>query len=214
MKTRRVGEVLQAERQAQDVSLESLAAQTRIKVTLLEALENNDFEALPAAVFVKGYIRAYARVLGFDQKPVIALLRRDFKESARGQLIPREFLKPSHRRQAWLTPFRLMAAGLSLAAVVVLGYVGLQMRALSQPPLLVVTQPAESAVVAPKVTVRGMTQPENMVWVQDQPVALRPDGSFTTEVVLPTEGLATIKVVTSDRKGKQTLKERTVLVKY
>ena len=214
MKTRRVGEVLQAERQAHDVSLESLAAQTRIKVYLLEALENNDFEALPAAVFVKGYIRAYARVLGFDEKPVIALLRRDFKVSARGQLIPREFLKQSHRRQAWLTPFRLTAAGLSLAALVVLGYVGLQMRALSQPPLLVVTQPTESAVVAPKVTVRGMTQPENMVWVQDQPVALRPDGSFTTEVVLPTEGLATIKVVTSDRKGKQTLKERTVLVKY
>lgn len=214
MKTRRVGEVLQAERQAHDVSLESLAAQTRIKVTLLKALENNEFDALPAAVFVKGYIRAYARVLGFDERPVIALLRRDFKESARGHLIPREFLKLSHRRQPWLTPFRLVAAGLSLAAVVVLGYVGFQMRALSQPPLLVVTQPTESAVVAPKVTVRGMTQPENMVWVQDQPVALKSDGSFTTEVVLPTEGLATIKVVTSDRKGKQTLKERTVLVKY
>lgn len=214
MKTRRVGEVLQAERQAQDVSLESLAAQTRIKVSLLEALEDNRFEELPAAVFVKGYIRAYARVLGFDEKPVIALLRRDFKESARGQLIPREFLKPSHRRKPWLTPFRLMAVGFSVSALVVLSYVGWQMRSLSRPPELVVTEPTESATVAPKVTVRGLTQPENMVWVQDQPVAIRPDGSFATELVLPTEGLATIKVVTTDRKGKQTEKNRTVLVKY
>jgi cytoskeleton protein RodZ len=214
MKMRTVGEVLQAERLSRKVSLVDLAAQSRIKVDLLKALEANNFAALPAAVFVKGYIRAYARLLGFDYRPVTALLRRDFKESARGQLVPREFVKTSLRRGRWLTPMRFVAVSLALSLVIIFGYVAWQWRAVSLPPMLVITTPVESAVVAARVEVKGLTQPDNIVVVNDEPVAIRPDGSFVTEVILPTEGLATLKVSATDRKGKQTTKDRTVMVKF
>ncbi|HCC84318.1 MAG TPA: hypothetical protein DEP87_01420 [Candidatus Pacebacteria bacterium] len=214
MKTRTVGEVLQSERINQKISLETLATQSRIKLVLLEALEANEFTKLPAAVYVKGYIKAYARLLGFDSQPVVALLRRDFKESARGQLVPREFLKPTLRRRPLFTPMRFLAVSLIAGLLTVFGYVAWQWRGLSQPPLLVVTQPVESAQVAAKVTVKGLTQPDNVVWVQDQPVALKPDGSFTTDLVLPVEGLVTIKISATNRRGQQTIKERTVVVKY
>jgi len=214
MKTRSVGEVLQAERLAQKMSLTDLAALSRVKVDLLKALEANNFEALPAAVFVKGYIRAYARLLGFDYRPVVALLRRDFKESARGQLIPREFVKSSLRRGRWLTPIRFIALSLIVSLVIIFSYVAWQWRAVSLPPMLVITNPQESAVVAPKLLVRGITQPDNVVAINDEPVAIRPDGSFVTEIIIPTEGLATLKIKVTDRKGRQTVKERTVTVKY
>lgn len=214
MKTKTVGEVLRAERESRRVSLEWLAGKSRIRENLLTALEDNRFDELPAAVFVKSYIRAYGRLLGFDHVPVVALLRRDFRESARGQLVPREFLKPALRRQPWLTPVRLAVFTLGMIFVVVFGYLSLQWRAVTQPPTLVVTQPTESAVVAAKLVVKGLTNPESIVLVNDQPVALQADGSFATEIVLPTEGLATLKITATDRKGKQTIKERTVMVKY
>lgn len=214
MKMRTVGEVLQAERLAQKISLTQLSALSRIKVDLLMALEANEFGALPAAVFVKGYIRAYARILDFDYQPVTALLRRDFKESAKGQLVSREFVKSSLRRGQWLTPIRFIALSAVLSLVIIFSYLAWQWQMVALPPMLVITAPSESAIVASKLVVKGMTQPDNIVVVNEEPVAIRPDGSFETEIVLPAEGLATLKITATDRKGKQTLKERTVTVKY
>jgi cytoskeleton protein RodZ len=214
MKTRTVGELLRAERENRQVSLDLLSTKSRIKLSLLEALEANQFELLPAAVFVKGYIKAYGRLLGFDHRPVVALLRRDFKESARGQLIPREFLTPVLRRRQFMTPFRLLVIGFILFFAVLFGYLAWQWQLVNRPPQLVITEPAVSATVAAQVVVKGLAQPDTVVLVNDLPVSLKPDGSFAAEIVLPTEGLATIKVTVTDRKGKQTTKERLVMVKY
>ena len=85
--TKTVGELLQHEREQRHMSRTELAQKIRVKEQFLLALEENRFADLPAAVFVKGYIKGYARVLGFDPEPMLALLRRDFQESAKGKLI-------------------------------------------------------------------------------------------------------------------------------
>ncbi len=79
-----VGERLRHERESRDTTIEQLAEATGIGLTYLEAMENNDFDALPGPAFGKLYVRAYAEILSFDPKPLIddydrerRLLQRD-----------------------------------------------------------------------------------------------------------------------------------------
>ena len=65
------GEYLKREREIRGVSLEDIANATKIRAGLLIAVERNDFDALPATPFVKGFIQAYCRYLGLDAQDAI-----------------------------------------------------------------------------------------------------------------------------------------------
>lgn len=65
------GEYLKREREIRGVSLEDISNATKIRAGLLIAIERNDFDALPATPFVKGFIQAYCRYLGLDAQDAI-----------------------------------------------------------------------------------------------------------------------------------------------
>lgn len=58
-----LGSYLGRLREERGLSIEELARLTRVAPRYLEALEHDDFTALPAPVFTKGYIRAYCQAL-------------------------------------------------------------------------------------------------------------------------------------------------------
>lgn len=214
MKTKSIGEILKEERERHRLSLDKLSSKTKIKKKYLLALENNQFELLPASTFVRGYLKIYGQLFGFDHQPLVALLRRDFKESAKGKLVPREFIKPVLKKRRRLTPATLVVSGLAIVVMTLLVYVGLGWYRLNQPPPLEITAPKEESLVAAKVVVSGHTNPDAILSINSQPVALQTDGSFSTEVYLPREGINTISIEAEDRRGKKTLVQRSVRVKF
>lgn len=214
MKTKTIGEILQTEREKHELSLPEVARHTKIKQRYLQALEENQFLDLPAATFVKGYIKTYAELLGLDHQPLIALLRRDFEESAKGKLVPRDFIKPVLKQRQFWQPATFVVLGLALIFLSLVGYVGFQWHQLNQPPNLQIRTPTQDELVASRVAVRGQTSPDAIVTVNSQPVALQPDGSFQTEIFLTREGVNTITVEAKDRQGRSTLEQRTVRVKF
>jgi hypothetical protein len=64
------GAYLKRLRTACEVNIEELAEITKIGVRHLRALEDNDFDALPAQVYVRGFVAEYARVFGLDPELV------------------------------------------------------------------------------------------------------------------------------------------------
>ena len=66
-----VGVILRAERLRQDLSEKEVADQLHITMHYVRAIESNSFEKLPGAVFVKGYIKSYALLLGLEQSQII-----------------------------------------------------------------------------------------------------------------------------------------------
>ncbi len=48
------------------ISLEDIAADTRVKAALFEALERNDLSAWPRGVYARAWVRAYASAVGLD----------------------------------------------------------------------------------------------------------------------------------------------------
>jgi len=65
------GEVLREARRSRDLSMEYIARQLRLAVNQIDALENDDYKMLPASIFVQGYIRSYASLLGLDSQPLV-----------------------------------------------------------------------------------------------------------------------------------------------
>ncbi len=64
------GTVLRKRRTLRGHSLEAVHQHTRIPKNLLEALENNDLEAFPAAVYLRGFLKNYCDFLELDFKPL------------------------------------------------------------------------------------------------------------------------------------------------
>ena len=65
------GEELKRHRLLREVSLESIASATKISVRHLQELERGDLKRLPAPVFTRGFIRAYADFLGLDPEEMV-----------------------------------------------------------------------------------------------------------------------------------------------
>ncbi len=79
-----LGEYLKRIRKSSDTSLEVVAAKTKINISYLIAIEEGRFNNLPGEVFVKGFLRSYARCLGIGEADVINRynqLRNENKET-------------------------------------------------------------------------------------------------------------------------------------
>jgi len=68
----RIGEALRKAREAASYSIAYVAGQTHLKEEVIIALENDQFDQLPSDVFVKGYIRSYAKLLEIDAQGLLA----------------------------------------------------------------------------------------------------------------------------------------------
>lgn len=74
-----IGETLRAARCEQGLSLSDAAGATRIRERYLSALEDDEFEVLGEDVYVRGFLRNYARYLGLDPGPLLAEYGASFR---------------------------------------------------------------------------------------------------------------------------------------
>ena len=66
-----VGEILKKRREELGRDLREISNNLKIRYDYLKALEDGDRESLPAEVYVKGYIREYAKTLDMDTETVL-----------------------------------------------------------------------------------------------------------------------------------------------
>ena len=106
-----IGARLRAAREQRRLSAENVAKQLRLDVAVVNALENDDRERLPAPIFVQGYLRSYARLLGLSENE----LANDYARES-GELPPLTVQRIGQRK----TFFRLPSAGLIRNIILVL----------------------------------------------------------------------------------------------
>src|SRR5580765_2624578 len=59
-------------RESKRISLDRIAADTRISTRFLSAIENEEFNLLPGGIFNRGFVRAYAEKVGLDPNQAVA----------------------------------------------------------------------------------------------------------------------------------------------
>lgn len=117
-----LGKELQAARESKGLNRQDVALQLRLDVGIIEALENDDLEHLPAMTFVRGYLRSYARLVGLDESRV-----KDSLPETVAVVRPAVSKRRSYRRSAlaprfpwgrWLVRILLLALLVSLLTVI------------------------------------------------------------------------------------------------
>jgi cytoskeleton protein RodZ len=115
-----VGEQLRAARTAKGLTLNEVAAQTRVPMRHLEAIEQSDFGALPGSTYSVGFTKAYARVVGLDAAKLSDELRLELAQGGHSGFVPAspafEPTDPSRVPPRWLA--------WTAATLAVLGLIG------------------------------------------------------------------------------------------
>jgi cytoskeleton protein RodZ len=113
------GERLQAARIQQGLSLDDVASRMHLSASILEAIEDNNFEEITAPIFVKGYLRHYARIVALDEDEMIQQYSEYYSEedppiSSTSNMVPE--LSVADARIKWTTYLVILVLAALLAA--------------------------------------------------------------------------------------------------
>lgn len=86
------GQYLQREREKNNILLSSVAKETKISLTHLEALEKDELNQRMPEVFIRGYLSNYAKVMHMDPEEVMDLYRQQKNQNYTPEEIEGSFL--------------------------------------------------------------------------------------------------------------------------
>jgi cytoskeletal protein RodZ len=139
-----VGERLRAAREEKGLSLEDIAAQTRIPQRHLESLEVADWDKLPAPTYTTGFAKSYATAVGLDRTEIGEQLRAEMG-GTRSPNAAAEVFEPAD--PARTMPKSLVFATIAAVIVLVLVMSWLNRRSLDQSDQPGAAAPASTPVV-------------------------------------------------------------------
>lgn len=116
-----IGSTLREARNRRKLDLIEIEAEIKIRVRYLQAMENEEWDALPGGAYTRGFIRTYAIHLGLDGERLADDYRRSFAPPL-GERVPKrvEPVPTGMRSGGSRIPGRLLIAAVCLALVAVL----------------------------------------------------------------------------------------------
>lgn len=207
-----LGEKLQKLRQQYRMSYAEIAKATRIQAKYLEYLENGEYEKLPAEVYVRGFLRNYARHLGLDDEAFLKLYdkERDIREHLGHEPGVKESVRYPSMNTWIITPRTIL---ITLLAVVLGGtflYLVSEFRSFVAEPRLTIIDPLPGATIEGSgVLLRGQTDPGATVTANGESVFVGANGEFSEEITLQ-QGLNRVVIRSTNRFDKT--KEETVAI--
>ncbi len=154
-----IGQRLRAGREARGMSLDEVASTTRIPTRHLKALEQEDWDALPAPTYSVGFARAYGNAVGLNG-PQIGQEVRALIGSGAPTTTAQNFYEPADparvppRSIAWITA--------AVALLLVAGYLIWRSQALGGDEVeqaIVAPEPAATPAVAARPATRSPAAP-------------------------------------------------------
>jgi len=100
METVNFGTFLKDERERRQVSLAELSRTTKLSVSSLKLMEAGNLDDLPPDVFVRGFIRSYAKTIGISSSEPLGLLDQILSERRLAAEPPVVITHRSSRRPA------------------------------------------------------------------------------------------------------------------
>jgi cytoskeletal protein RodZ len=200
-------------RESRDIALEQAAEHTRIRITVLEALEQDRVEDLGDPAFAERHLMTYVRYLGGHEPYFLARHRERIRAMNAERKV--EDLLPRTRRvralDLFVGPQLLAIGGVILLAALLGGYVLWQAYLVRIPPPITITSPQEGEVLQrPTVLVQGETMAEAHVIVNGRTAPVDSDGFFSLSVDVR-RGTTPITVVARRRRGSETQVTRNVV---
>ncbi|MFI2351082.1 helix-turn-helix domain-containing protein [Streptomyces sp. NPDC019443] len=116
-----IGHALQQARIAAGLTVDEVSSSTRVRIPIVQAIEQDDFSRCGGDVYARGHIRTVARAVGLDPDPLVGQYDADHggrpSPTPAAPLFEAERIRPDARRPNW-------TAAMVAAIVAVIGFVG------------------------------------------------------------------------------------------
>jgi cytoskeleton protein RodZ len=111
------GALLAAAREELNLSVSDVARHLKLSPAQVEALEEGAYDRLPGRVFVRGFLRNYAKLLGIDPQPLLRTIEHEMPQPVAVEEAPpsTEVVMPREQPAKWP-----MYLGLGVMAIVIL----------------------------------------------------------------------------------------------
>lgn len=204
----KAGQKLKEERLKQGLTLEEVSKNIKIRTSFLEAIEESEYNKLPASTFAQGFVRNYTQFLRLPEKEVLPLFRREFDEEKIYKVLPEgvsaDFpVTRIKKSQILLIPLLFLA---------LIFYLVFQYKDALIAPSADITSPRENqTITSTLILVSGSTNPENLVYVNNFQVSVDENGKFKKSLSV-FSGKTQIKIKVVNRFNKSTEIIRHVIV--
>lgn len=214
-----LGEKLKKIRAEYRVNLAEVARETGIRKEHLEYLENGEYVKLPADVYIRGFLRSYARFLGVDSQALIRLYERERSIAKNLGKEPEKEVPAVTRRSSRFTTFVVtprMTIGI-VAGICVFGiafYLYREFQTFVSEPYLAIFEPTDGQVVnADEAFVVGKTDRDAKLFLNNEPLFVDESGAFRERIRLQSGvNTATVRVV--NRFGKERMETVSVVADF
>lgn len=173
-----IGSALRDARVRRDISLQQAEDDTKIRVKYIQAMENEDFDILPAGTYVKGFLRTYAEYLNLEAQLLIDEYNERFGTGEHREHViqptrtPKAAAVPKARRKHQTN--YILVAILAVVIIAVLAYLGWGNSTSQKPTLVTTTETRSSTQTTPTATVPAVTVAQTVTTqTQTQPAELQ-----------------------------------------
>lgn len=204
VETLTVGDCLKRRREEMGISIREIGLRLGVKTEYLESLENGNYENLPPQVYVRGFLKSYASLLGVDAIQAVKMYNREVT------FLERDFLKERSDKKERINLRSLIVVTPKIVTIffslivfsVLFYYLYHQINSFNSKPYLFVESPSGDAVVAEKdLVVSGYTEKGALLKINGQEIGTNSDGYFNQSVVL-SEGKNLLIIESTNRFNK------------
>lgn len=110
------GQRLMRARSQRNLAIEDVARQLNLSVSMVKALESDNYKSLPGRAFVKGYLRNYAKLVAIDASDLLRAYESQFGAGDDAQLNPPDLARPPR----WIAPL-VKGLGYLIVLLIVVG---------------------------------------------------------------------------------------------
>jgi cytoskeletal protein RodZ len=206
MKDETLGQVFKRYRESEGLKIAQIEKDLKISHRMIEALEADNYKVLPDDLYVKNIIKSYARYLELDYNRLLSLYSLAKEQAPRPTEIKAKPVK------VLLTPQRVRNVIIALVVLILFGYLSWQLFQIFDAPDLTVFQPEKDAVITQNyIEVKGKSEKEARVYINDKEVFLNANGEFQATLDLQ-KGLNLITIRAVKKRSAQSTIYRKILV--
>lgn len=195
-----IGEVLRKKREQMGWSVHQLSRWIAVAERYVEAIEAEEWERLPGEVYIRNFLRRYASEVDLEPQRVEKAYQQHSGMSYSTSISSLQRTLPLPAKHFMILPKYIRNGFVVLGICAVLAYLGWQANMYFSPPSLVVFSPTDDLITSqPTIELRGQTDPEVEVTVNDIPISVNA-GSFSENLDLQS-GINVLKITATKKQG-------------
>ncbi|MBI4363497.1 MAG: DUF4115 domain-containing protein [Candidatus Doudnabacteria bacterium] len=188
-----------------NLDLKTVSVLTQIKESYLKALEEADYNRLPAEVYVKGFLKSLADLYHIKEAILIEQYEKEYGFEPKTKIATKSAGWP-----IYLTPKTIVVITMVLLGLSGVIYIGLQVRSVLAPPLLVISDPpGDLSLAGNSLVVAGRAEIGADVAINSQTVLTDKNGVFNENIIL-SSGINIIEITAKNKFGKESRVIRTI----